>query len=141
MKRIIKFRGKSLKDGRWLFGDFRYDGTFIGNNRVDPRTTTQFTGCLDSKGAEIFEGDIVRFLYRNNPQCDCEAYVFYDGGEWKSQLSDKSYNPNCVFPGFKAGLFKLVVVGNVFDNPEFFRQKPFLIDREEQKNIHLKLIK
>ena len=125
MKRIIKFRGKALKGKQWVYGDFKYNGTYIGSYMVDPRTTTQFTGCYDSKGNEIFEGDILRFHYKKNPYEDHDAYVFYDEGEWKSQVSDKEYSPACIFPGFRAGIYEMEVVGNVFDNPEFFQRKPF----------------
>ncbi len=130
MKRTIKFRGKSLKDKRWVYGDFKYDGTFIGSHRVDPRTTTQFTGVLDSNGVEIYEGDIVQCIH---PQewLSTESYVFYNKGEWQTQLSDKEYRPTCLFPGYKAGMYKIFVTGNVFDNPEFFQKQPFLKDRDQ----------
>lgn len=93
---------------------------------VDPRTTTQFTGCHDSRGAEIFEGDILRFTFKRQPWMDHDGYVFYNDGEWMSQVSDKEYSPTCIFPGLKAGIYEIEVIGNVFDNPEFFKRKPFL---------------
>lgn len=123
MKRVIKFRGKAIKDKQWVFGDFKSDGTFIANHRVDPRTTTQFTGCYDRNGVEIFEGDILRFLYKKYTWLDREAYVFYNDGEWMCQSADKEANPTCIFPGNKAGIYDIEVVGNVFDNPEFFKPK------------------
>lgn len=87
--REIKFRGKSKKDGKWLYGDLlrNVDGDFAVvqpfgihlNNycepyEVDPDTIGQFTGLKDKNGREIYEGDIIRFFesesYVINPDCD-----------------------------------------------------------------------
>lgn len=72
--RDIKFKGKRLDNGEWIYGDLNHllDGVYIsndnGNNmaQVDPNTVCQFTGCIDKSGKEVYEGDIVEvdlFLY------------------------------------------------------------------------------
>ena len=74
MKREIKFKAKRLDNGEWCEGYFYEENgnTYIIENRqkesmlnrnvtyeVDPSTVCQFTGLKDSKGNEIWEGDVV----------------------------------------------------------------------------------
>lgn len=76
--RTIKFRGKDVNTGEWLYGDFvKCNGeTFISNynevgqltytkddihiNKVIPETVCQFV--MRHEGNDIYEHDLIRYL-------------------------------------------------------------------------------
>lgn len=131
MKREIKFRAKRKDNNKWAFGDLVKDnagGAWIETNLqtwrencddvdafgsrlyVDIDTVGQFTGLTDKKGREIYEGDILR-------NESCKGVVSYRNGAF---VLDLGKSCGCVY---LFCLDSLLVVGNIYDNPELLKTK------------------
>lgn len=71
--RTIRFRGKHINDGKWVYGYFKkntHGDCYIDDGRgltvaVDPETVSQLV-CVADSGDEIYEGDIVKNLDDNS---------------------------------------------------------------------------
>ncbi len=135
--REILFRGKSLDNGKWLYGDYmRYAGGAqiwmhdadggTWNVIVDPNTIGQYTGLTDKNGKKIFEGDIVitedGYILSveygkcgGTPNADSYGYMgFYLKAFSAATKVHAKYglrNDICYFKDAE-------VIGNVYDNPE-----------------------
>jgi len=95
--RPIKFRGKRVDNGEWVYGNLLYDkdqkNAFIvtgywwvkeddtieiAEYKVIPETVGQFTGLSDKNGKEIYDGD--RWLPDYNGLF--ELIVEFSGGQF-----------------------------------------------------------
>ena len=148
--REIKFQGKRLDNGEWVYG---YYYNFLGEVsiidvgfglaseggsmafslpdviRVDPSTVGQFTGLYDSKrtekypnGQPIYEGDIVR------RRGEVATYgVVWDPSDTGFYGRSAPYNgiPNasCQVVGLNNAGVSLEVIGNIHDNPELLTRE------------------
>lgn len=115
--REIKFRGKRLDNGEWVYGDLHIRTALIhihpdlgGKVFIDPDTVGQFTGLLDKNGREIYEGDIYRF---DHPDSINEVSYSMGGG-----FAGFDFSP--AFTDWNQ-LTNIEVIGNIHDNPELLK--------------------
>lgn len=124
-KREIKFRGKDHKDN-WVYGSLVSDAeTYICDHSlpsdpelplisVDKKTVGQFTGLHDKNGKEIYEGDVVNYVFDGIIFIDNGTYVFFDRGYFGIK------RPN--FCPLVSDCEIIEVLGNIYENPELAPQ-------------------
>lgn len=137
--REIKFRGKRVDNGEWVYGllvSIFVDPTPITgekeievktaiqanylsydkcrNHEVHPETVGQYTGLKDVVGNNIFEGDIV---HSDDHQPPRYAIEYIEGGFCATQptINDYPIDINHFYPSVGCAI---KVIGNIHDNPE-----------------------
>ena len=137
--REILFRGKRVDNGEWVCGDIihrRYykntdvvvirteDSGFdnYSDYEVDPDTVGQYTGLTDKNGKKIFEGDILKIIYKYQSPFDDDTKEYTDITTDVVHIDDEglcfSYGKSpflCVADNVTA---EYEVIGNIHDTPE-----------------------
>ena len=128
--RIIKFRGKNIHTGEWLYGDYHREGkthyiTKPGDYLreyapiefiVDGKTIGQFTGLLDKNGNEIYECDVILqqgYSGKKPMLVRFEHGAFIVGWHGGSSTATR---PMLIQK-------RCEVLGNIYDNPELISKK------------------
>lgn len=132
--RTLKFRGKDIINGKWVFGAgiqnikgrayINMESPF--GYEVVPETVGQFTGLVDKNGNEVYEGDIIEWT---------ETHYYAIGAvAWRERIGLKdtkdAYAVGWCVEEYKGKVTYIiapsavphgVVVGNVHDNYELLK--------------------
>ena len=128
--RQLKFRAWDKLEKRFIYPDKGYQGHYVldlngrfqnlqNGSGGDEYVVQQFTGLTDSKGNEVWEGDIL--------------VEKHDGGEGESYIGAVSFMAgtfmidgdslyNYVYNHAPDVLEDFTVEGNIFENPELLKQ-------------------
>lgn len=139
--RIIKFRGRNIHTGQWLYGDYHREGKthyitkpgdFLREYApiefiVDGETVGQFVGVTDEHGKEVFEGDVLEADYKYDqlgynggvdPDNDCICYgvVEFDNDalQWVLNIHKAEYPISKQIEEDGCSLFPLQIFGHEY---------------------------
>lgn len=116
MNREIKFRGKSISTGIWIYAQIYGLGMDLFPVVVYADTISQYTGLYDKNGKEIYEGDIVLQQGYNGKKMPMvvrfENGAFIVGYHKGSSTRKTPMLVSC----------KCEVIGNIYDNKDLLNE-------------------
>ena len=138
MKRIIKFRGRDIKTGEFVFGDletrpkedfmvihqYHEDGSYKSQVKVDPETVDQFTGWSRKGKFELYGGDVIAFDDWAFSERERKKMRHHVGViEWSDEYG--KWMINCGDDGIYEGndVADPQLLGNIYENPELLEMR------------------
>ena len=115
--RTIKFRGKDIETGEWVYGVLlpkpQFDKYFIwdydyNQKEVIPDTVGQYVCVNDKNGKEIYEGDVVALP-------GITGVVVYDFAAFVAEILPLRYKIEWLDSDME-------IIGNIHDNPELLKE-------------------
>ena len=127
--REILFRGKKIDGGEWIKGFYAENGHGSSNiqpkckffgYQVKPETVGQFTNMTDCINNLLFEGDLVKAF--DDKKCEFDqsyiGIVKFVGGAFGVEWHAKNFQTFIPFRDIESNI---MLVGNIFDNPEMLK--------------------
>ncbi len=140
--RAIKFRGKDVETGEWIYGDlFQRIGyypeiivSYPNDNgkiaykgiAVKPESVGQFTGANDAYGNEIYEGDILH-IPDDDFNGEIKGVVMFEADSFVVKSIRSNWSALLAWCNRKDHETKhyvrpTKVIGNTYDNQELLKQ-------------------
>lgn len=135
--REIKFRGKRVDNGEWVYGYLIGDDVIVGEIvdfdefsfstefwlKVDPESVGQYTGLKDKNGKEMYEGDIIRYItipiFDELEETCIDIVTFEEGCFWAEGTEGEKKTQTPMHVIFDPTFYNHVeVIGNIYENPE-----------------------
>jgi uncharacterized phage protein (TIGR01671 family) len=142
--REIKFRGKRIDTGEWIYGYFtRNDengNCYITTQtesggahpwQVIPETVGQFTGVSDKNGKEIYDRDVLQMFRHsdntNRHEKDFVSKVSFEFGTFYvlGRYATKQSFLHMARPGQS-----FEIIGNIHDNPELIHDQKAEVEHD-----------
>ena len=134
MNREVRFRGKRIDNGEWVYGDlencrirkctfihcYTEDGNYHKQHEVDAETIGQYTGLQDKDGKDIYEGDVLK----HNTSTFSGVVTWNSNGYFyikEKHILFPDEEPSCTPLGEMIVMGDFVVINNIHDNPELLK--------------------
>jgi hypothetical protein len=111
MKREIKFKALVARKERPSYWAYYHIGTkpVLDENCFFIVEDLQFTGLLDKKGKEIYEGDVLNWMFEYNDYPPQMLNVTVTYQRWEGDMVGYNIANGCE------------IVGNIYENPELLK--------------------